>query len=105
MIKDQAYHGGLLAPGSGTIAATKNPNNTLHGLLEQALAINARIAELNEKMCRDVSRICGSWPIEMSDVASGPETDGIIAMIHAVLSDISRKISETEDTAHQLSKI
>lgn len=96
---------GFSQSASGAIAGPKDPGNTLNGLLEQALAINARIAELNEKMYRDVSRIGGSWPVAGLEGVSAPEADGIVAMIHGVLSDISRKIGETENTAHQLSKI
>jgi hypothetical protein len=91
--------------GSVLIDPGKDQRGTLQGLLGLAININERASVVNEKLQREVGRIGGSWPVQSSDPEGGPDTDGLIASIEAVLVSVNRKIGDAEEVARRLSSI
>lgn len=77
----------------------------LEGIFKQLLDLNGRIADVNSRTEKELSRLNGSWPIPADDPMCGPETDGLIPAIDNVLATLRRRVGDLEANAHRLSEL
>jgi len=77
----------------------------LNGVYKQLLDLNGRVADVNSRTEKELSRLNGSWPVPADEPMCGPETDGLIPAIDDVLATLRRRVGDLEANVHRLSEL
>lgn len=99
----KAPHGFSGIATAGSSDSLTRPN--LEGIFKQLLDLNGRIADVNSRTEKELSRLNGSWPVPADDSMCGPETDGIIPAIDNVLTIMRRRVGDLEANTNRLSEL
>lgn len=85
------------------VSPVKDP--ALMFVLSRLQDMQSRLVRLHKGQHKLADRILGALPDPVSGNDKSPQSDGMISMLHAVIDDLHRRITDCEEDMQRLSAL